>query len=125
MKKQSKTNETSSKIIELFTRHDILAWRQNTSGIPLHREGVIIGFRPSAKAGISDIIAILPPVGRGVFIEIKTGKDKIRPEQEGFKRNVSLMGGIFLEVKDFQDFLDQWDSLCTGIKFDQSLIETV
>ncbi len=102
------TNETTNNILEFLTRRKIFAWRQNVAPIPVVRAGSLTGFRSGGKSGISDIVAVSPPHGRGIFIEIKTGKDKLRPEQIGFKRNVELMGGLYLEVKDYEDFLNKW-----------------
>ncbi len=110
---QSQTNETTSNILEFLTRSKIFCWRQNVAPIPVARAGSVVGFRSGGKSGISDIVAISPPNGRGVFIEVKTGRDKLRPEQEGFKRNVTLMGAMYLEVKDFEDFKRQWEKLST------------
>jgi hypothetical protein len=96
----SLTNKITNQIkYYLFTK-GIFSWRQNTLPIPLPNGG----FRPTAKTGISDIIAILPPRGRFLGIEIKTGRDRLRPEQLGFKANVERMGGIYMEVKNFEDF---------------------
>ena len=111
--KQSKTNDTTAKILEFLTKQKVFCWRQNVAPIPVARAGSIVGFRSGGKSGISDIVAVLPPTGRGAFIEVKTGKDKLRPEQEGFKRNVTLMGAIYMEVKDFEDFQQQWEKLST------------
>ena len=104
------TNETTSKILKFLFEHQIFAWRNNITGIPLSGGG----FRPAAKTGVSDIIALLPPQARFCAIEVKTGRDRLRPEQEGFLKNVERMGGITLVVKDFEDFFEQWTSLGPG-----------
>lgn len=105
----TKTNETTHQISDHLFNLQIFSWRQNTTGIPLPGGG----FRPAAKKGVSDILAILPPDGRFLAIEIKTGRDKLSPEQEGFLRNVEKMGGIGLVVKDFEDFKGKFEELET------------
>lgn len=111
----SKTNDTTRDILEFLIRNKIFAWRQNVSPIPTRRDGVITGFRSGGKAGVSDIVAIYPPNGRAIFIEVKTGSDRQRPEQKGFQRNVELMGAVYIIVKTYADFLEQWEWLSQSI----------
>lgn len=103
----SATNETTKAILHFLFLKKIYAWRNNTTGIPLPNGG----FRPAAKKGTSDILGIIPPKGVFLAIEVKTGKDRLRPEQIGFIQSVKDSGGIALVVKDFGDFLTQWSSL--------------
>ena len=100
----TKTNETTLKILNWFFEHKIFAWRQNTGGMydPVKRI-----YRASNKVGITDIIAILPPHGQFLGIEVKTGKDKLRLEQAGFIKNIFSMGGEVLVVKNLDDFFNQ------------------
>lgn len=100
----SVTNDTTKAILNYLYNLGILAWRQNTTGIPLPNGG----FRPGSKKGVGDIVAVLPPSGRHCEIEIKSGRDKMRPEQIGQQKNVEAMGGIYLVVKDYPDFLDKF-----------------
>lgn len=103
----TKTNETTRLILNFLFEKGIFAFRQNTVGIPDPRGF----FRPAAKKGVADILGCLPPTGRMVACEIKTGKDHLSPEQIGFLANIKRMGGIALVVKDFDDFLLQWQNL--------------
>lgn len=100
----SQTNDTTRAILKFLFDKKIFAWRENTTGIPLP-DGT---FRPAAKTGKPDIMIILPPAGRFLAVEVKTGRDRLRPEQEGFLHNVRLMGGLAMVVKDFPDFLQQF-----------------
>lgn len=103
----SQTNETTRAILNFLFEKRIFAWRQNTGGIPDPRGF----FRPAAKTGVADILAIVPPNGQFLAIEIKTGRDRLRPEQEGFLQNVRTMGGLALVVKDYDQFLDSFQKL--------------
>ena len=103
----SQTNEITRSVLNFLFEKKIFAWRANTTGISLP-DG---RFRPAAKTGISDILAVLPPNGRLLAIEIKTGRDRLRPEQEGFLKNIEAMGGIFLIVHNYQEFLDLFSNL--------------
>lgn len=105
--KQSPTNQLTEQILKYLFSQNIFCWRQNISGIPLPSGG----FRPSGKTGLPDIIAILPPAGKFLGIEIKTGKDRLRPEQVGFHSSARKMGAEVLTVKTFEDFLQQLGSV--------------
>lgn len=107
------TNDTTRRILNFLLYRGVYAWRNNTVGVPLRREGKIVGFRSAGKKGVSDILGVYPYLGRGLFlsIEIKTGKDRLSPEQEGFIATVNKLGGIGLVVKDYDDFIKQWDNL--------------
>lgn len=111
VKKINQTNETTKKILNFLFGIGVFAWRNNTMGIPIRRMGAIVGFRPTGKTGVGDIIGIYSVEGRGLFlsIEVKTGKDRLSDAQQGFFETVNKLGGIALVVKDYEDFLKQWD----------------
>lgn len=44
-------------------------------------------------------------------IEVKTGPDRLRPEQIGFLATATKMGAVVLVIKDFEDFKLQWEKL--------------
>ena len=98
------TNEITRLILNDLFKRQIFAWRQNTMPIPLPNGG----FRPAAKTGLPDIMAILPG-GKFLGLEIKTNRDRLRPEQEGFIANARRMGADVLVVKSFEDYQNQLD----------------
>jgi len=100
----SQASITTRKIISLLFSQAIYSWRQNVTTIPLPSGQ----FRPAAKVGVSDILAIMPPTGRLLACEVKIATDKLRPEQEGFLHNVESMGGIGMVVNSYEDFLVQF-----------------
>lgn len=112
-KKKSPTNETTRRILNFLLYQGVFAWRNNTVGVPLRRGGEIIGFRSAGKKGVSDILGVYSCMGRGLFlaIEVKTGKDRLSPEQEGFLATVNKLGGVGLVVKNYEDFLEQWNQI--------------
>jgi hypothetical protein len=97
----TKTNETTRKILEHLFSLGCFAWRNNTTGIPS-----ATGFHTSAKKGVPDILGCLPQ-GRFLAIEVKTGTDRVRPEQEGFIASVLHCGGIAFVAKDYPDYLNK------------------
>lgn len=104
----SQTNDTTRDILNFLFLQRVFAWRENVLPVPVARAGSVIGFRPGSKTGKPDIMGILPPNGRSLCCEVKTGKDKLRPEQIGFLENARAMGALVMVVKDFKDFLEQW-----------------
>jgi hypothetical protein len=109
--KQSATNELTTRILNFFFSAGIFCWRQNTSPIPIQRDRQVIGFRSGGISGQPDIVAILPPTGRYLGIEVKTSSDRLRPTQVSFRTNSTLCGAAYLEVKTFEDFLNQFNEL--------------
>lgn len=99
----STTNDLTRQIIQTLSELGAYAFRVNDTGVFDVRAHQ---FRASSKKGISDILAVYN--SKFIAIEIKTGKDKLRPEQIGFIKNVEHCGGICLVVKDFEDFRFQW-----------------
>jgi hypothetical protein len=111
----SLTNETTNAILSFLFSNRIFAWRQNSGGIPLFRDGILTGFRPGGKTGQPDIVGILPSDGKylGTYlgIEVKTGKDRLSEGQISFHKQARDSGAVILVVKDFLDFLSQWEKI--------------
>lgn len=99
----TKTNETTQLILNYLFKKGIYAWRNSVGAIKSQGK-----FYQMGKLGSSDIFAVLPPHGTFLGIEIKTGADKLRPEQVGFIKNVQFRGGGAIVVKDFDDFFEQF-----------------
>ena len=99
----SETNELTQKILNFLLKEKAYAWRASSTGIFDRKLGI---YRPAAKKGVSDIVGCHR--GRFIGIEIKTGKDRLSPEQEGFQRSIQQAGGIALVVRNFDDFFDQF-----------------
>lgn len=108
---KSPTNELTQRILNFLFSAGIFSWRQNTSPIPIQRAGSVIGFRSGGISGQPDIVAILPPTGRYLGIEVKTGADRLRPAQVSFHNQAAFCGATILVVKTYEDFLFQFGKL--------------
>jgi len=97
------SNEITRDILSYLYDSGIFAWRSNSAGVPDHRSG---GMRYGAKRGVADILAVVPPEGRLMAIEVKQGKDTLKPEQRGFLRTVEAMGGVGVVVRSKEEFVD-------------------
>ena len=104
----SKTNETTRLILKFLFQRQIFAWRNSVGAISTPH-----GFYQFGKSGSPDIIAILDG---GIFcgIEIKTKKDRMSEVQKGFHLQAKQRGAIMFVVKDYDDFLLQWQDLKKG-----------
>jgi hypothetical protein len=111
---KTKTNETTREILGFLFTEGVFAWRENVLPVPVVRAGAVTSFRSGSKAGKPDIMGILPHVGRTICCEIKTGKDRLRPEQVGFLETARKMGALVMVVKDYEDFLRRWREYKNG-----------
>lgn len=98
-------NELTKQILEYLLERNVFAWRQNTGGVFDPRTG---RFRTAAKKGISDILGILPN-GVVIAVEVKWGKDRLSPEQEGFLACIKRQNGIAMVARTFDQFAEEFE----------------
>jgi len=116
--KKNLTNELTQKILLFLFREGVYARRHGVvSSVASYTDSkgdTKNRFVHGGITGGSDIFVWLPPSMGNKFwgIEIKTGKDRLRPEQVGFMLSVQKMGHLASVVKDFDDFLEQWKKVC-------------
>lgn len=60
---------------------------------------------PGHGKGKADIKALIK--GRLIEIEVKHGRDKLRPDQINYKEQIERSGGVYLVVKTWDDFYFQ------------------
>lgn len=60
---------------------------------------------PGHGKGKADIKALIK--GRLIEIEVKHGKDRLRPDQIKYKEQIERSGGVYLVVKTWDDFYFQ------------------
>jgi hypothetical protein len=103
---KSTTNALTSALLEYLLRlPGCFAWRQNTAGVfDLARQL----YRPAPKRGVCDIIALYR--GRFVGIEVKTGKDRLRPEQKSFIASIERAGGSVIVASSYEQFIKEWNA---------------
>lgn len=70
-------------------------------------------FRTAPKKGVADILACYK--GRLIAVEVKIGKDRLSPEQEGFLKNIEHYGGSSCVARTLEDFEDWWKTILTKI----------
>jgi hypothetical protein len=117
---------TNKLLVEIPKRLSARCWRQNVgSGYPVAAvQGAIHALeagnialalkvlrnsRPIAfgQAGLPDIDGIAAPSGRRIGVEVKFGKDKMRPEQERCREMYERHGGLYIVARDVEQAMDE------------------
>jgi VRR-NUC domain. len=83
--------------------HGYFAGRVNTTGTYNQKLGRYI--YSGSKRGMADVTAVIN--GRHVSIEIKYGKDRIRPEQLKVKKEIEAAGGVYIIASSFDGFVEK------------------
>jgi len=123
----NKANGLTQAVIAWIKAHGYQAERISNTGRPIdNRKQVIdsVGFTRTigsiewipgtGTTGTADISATIPLIGSNGFgvsvkIEIKAGRDTIKPEQIAYGEQVKQAGGVYVVVRNMQDFYKWWD----------------
>lgn len=99
----------------LASRHNtIFAFKVNTTGVYDQRKKTFRRLNKWVMPGTADIIACMSmPYQSGYFvaIEVKTKNGKQSEAQKEFQKRVQQHGGIYLLVRSYEDFMEQFDDL--------------
>ena len=100
----------------------ILMHRINVIGTPLHKDGLTV-YRPSTNKGMADIHAtvLVESIPVSVWLEVKTKRGKLSPNQKAFQESVESAGGYYYVVRSIDDVdlaiqqtrLDVWEKFRT------------
>jgi hypothetical protein len=94
---------TQAAILDYLTLKRIFHWRNNTGAFKPEHGGYV---RYGAK-GSPDILAVLPPNGRLLGIEVKDVKGKLNDNQLAFKADLERAGGIYLVARSLDDVIEE------------------
>jgi hypothetical protein len=87
----------------------IVAWRVNAGGLAVG-SGKGRRFVRLAPAGCGDILAILPPAGRLLSLELKRPGGRLRPSQARWIDLVRSQGGLALVVRSLDELIAALDA---------------
>ena len=95
-------NDVVKACLEYLRWKRIPAWRINNTGVwdPVRK---IYRKSPNITAGVSDIIAIVPPTGKMLAIECKTKTGKVSQSQRLFLEDVLRAGGEAIVARCVDD----------------------
>ncbi|WP_167855506.1 VRR-NUC domain-containing protein [Hymenobacter fodinae] len=94
------TNSLTKALLVLLTLEGCTVWRQNNAGV--FDNTLQVWRAGSSNPGISDILGYHRATGRFLAIEVKVGKDKLRPEQITFLEEVRRAGGFACEGRSLE-----------------------
>ena len=100
----SAASTLTNQIIDFIYRRGGYAWRASSVGVYDQKLG---SYRTAAKKGVADVLACFK--GQLIAIEVKIGKDRLSPEQQGFLENVSATGGNTFVAGDISAFEEWWE----------------
>lgn len=95
------TNALTSSVIDWLRWKGIMAWRNNNGAVYDAKIGEYRRPAKGALKGVPDIIGILPD-GTFLGVEIKTGKDKLSPEQNDFLNQAIIRGAVAFEARSLE-----------------------
>ena len=88
-------------ILKHLRAKGVFCWRAQP-----HTYNAKLGFHisnPYAMSGQSDILAVIPPHGTLVGIEVKTKTGRQRPEQILFQKRLEAVGGVYILARSVED----------------------
>ena len=93
-------------LVQFYLKWD--GWQcENIKNTGTYRPG--IGWTVGrGTAGSADLSAVIR--GRSYKIEVKWGKDKQSEAQRKYQENIERAGGVYWIIKDFDDFLDKYNT---------------
>jgi hypothetical protein len=96
------TTDTTNAIITFLNMQGHLVWRNSAAHV--YGAG---NFHKVRHNGVGDIVGTLSD-GTHIEIEVKTGKDRIRPEQQRHGDELKKRKALYFVAKSFDDFERQW-----------------
>ena len=100
--------ETTSTILAYLTLQDFAVWRQNNSGIYDPKTNRY-GFNPQGRRGVPDIIGFRKRDGLFIGVEVKAGRDQLRPGQKQFLDELKAAGGLAFVAHSFAQFQQSFE----------------
>jgi len=95
---------TQDQILAALHDRGIFAWRQNTGGAKV--KGAFVRF---GIPGTPDIIAVLPPSGVVLWIEVKGALGRQTDAQKLFQSRIEQAGGRYVLARSVADVLERID----------------
>ena len=100
--------ETTSAILTYLTLQGFAVWRQNTTGIYDAKVGRYRS-NPQGRRGVPDIIGFRKSDGVFIGVEVKAGRDQLRPEQKHFLDELKAAGGLAFVAHSFDQFRESFE----------------
>ena len=103
---------TAALLVEIPKRFpQVRVWRSNRIDAMAVGRGGALRRVSAGIDGQGDLSGIAGPSGRRVEIEVKAGRDKMRPSQHSFKAMIVGAGGIYVVARDVEGGLKELSGL--------------
>jgi len=103
----SKTSATTNSILMFLNNSGYKAWAvYNGAVYSIKRNNFL--KNPNKLKGVPDINGYRKSDGKAIYIEIKTGKDRLSESQDYFLTEANKAGCITMIVKNYDDFEKQF-----------------
>jgi hypothetical protein len=112
----SSANALTKAVIAWLKINGHFAERINVMGVPMDQRkvvtdcigrqrqiGSLVWRKSTSTRGSADVHSLINK--RAVYIEIKAGKDRMRPEQWEYKKQVEAAGALYWIASSFENFL--------------------
>lgn len=103
------TNNLTKGIINYLDSQGHKASRINTEG--QYSEQLEQWIRSGSTPGVSDVICCLKPFGILLVVEVKFGKDDLRPDQKTWLKDIQEAGGIIFVAENLGDFITFYETI--------------
>lgn len=100
MDKKHTTEWLTNQAVMGFNQNGFFVHRQNNVGV---YDKNTDSYRFNGMRGVPDIIGFDLAKGRFVGVEIKTGSDRVRPDQQKYLDRIKASGGLALVVRSTND----------------------
>ena len=102
------TNNTTRAIIEHLNFHGFKVWRNNNNAVYSVKQKT---FRknPTTLLGVPDIIGYRKSDGKAIFVEVKTGPDKLSPHQINFLDEAERSSCLVFIAKTYDQFVHDFE----------------
>jgi len=101
-------DEITTAIIAYLTAHGFRAWSQPNRG---EYDPKTARWRPhpNARRGIPDILGFRKRDAVFIAVEVKAGRDRLRPEQKQFLDELKAAGGLAFVAHSFAQFQQSFE----------------
>lgn len=96
------TNSLTMACVTYLNLSGFCVWRNNNGGVYSVKRGCFLK-NAYHKQGVSDIIGYHKKSGKAVYVEIKTGKDKLSIEQYDFLEQATNAGCYAFEIRNLDE----------------------
>lgn len=101
MRRTATETEAQAAILDYLSARGVFAIRQNNQPIYDASRGTFRALPKHTPKGVADILAVKD--GRAIFLEVKSDKGRMSPDQHEFSRRVIIAGADYHVVRSIDD----------------------